>query len=327
MRASALRSTSTGSPDPSLPTSNAEAAHQSTSQGASSGCSPVSGSCTLDASILNPATFNCVIKIGSGGPDKTARCSAAPAAARNALGENGLAVPLCPDAEIAAPVAPNAAAVRKIVPTFPGSCTPANTTSSGGQTPSGAPTKSSNFVTRGATSAATPCGCSVSASPSKSRSVVVNTGKAISGRPINGASRSRYLAPASLNKTASMRHPERNASSTSLTPSTPQNPDSVGIPPRSAIRNCFSHRLSRLVSTAGAARTVEDCAVVGPLHERGVRTFRVTPGGAPGAPGGVLIARKRSILPTINALHQSPESRFSLVFRCYLRTSAGSGFR
>src|ERR1700675_1311671 len=115
MRASALRSTAAGTPDPSLPTSNAEASHQSTSHGARNGCSPVSGSCTLDASILNPATFNCVIKIGSGVPDKTARCSAAPADARNALGENGLAVPLCPDAEIAAPVAPKAAAVRKIV--------------------------------------------------------------------------------------------------------------------------------------------------------------------------------------------------------------------
>src|SRR6202011_94914 len=57
-------------------------------------------------------------------------------------------------------------------------------------------------------------------------------------------------APVSLNNTASIRHPERSASSTSLTPSTPTNPDSVGIPPRSAMRNCFSHRLSRLVSNA-----------------------------------------------------------------------------
>ncbi len=81
MRASALRSTSTGSPDPSLPTSNAEASHQSTSHGASSGCSPVSGSCTLEASMRNPATFSCVIRIGSGVPDNTDRCSAAPAEA------------------------------------------------------------------------------------------------------------------------------------------------------------------------------------------------------------------------------------------------------
>src|SRR5277367_6718065 len=49
-----------------------------------------------------------------------------------------------------------------------------------------------------------------------------------------------------------MRQPEVSASSTSRTPSTPTAPDSVGRPPRSAVRNSLSHRLSRLVSTPGA---------------------------------------------------------------------------
>jgi hypothetical protein len=73
------------------------------------------------------------------------------------------------------------------------------------------------------------------------------------------------------------------------------------------MRNCFSHRLSRLVSTAGADRSVVAC----PVSTRGARARRGALGGAPGAPGGVLIARKRSILPQQNALHQSSET-FSL---------------
>src|SRR6267143_5378790 len=48
-----------------------------------------------------------------------------------------------------------------------------------------------------------------------------------------------------------MRQPERSASSTSRAPSTPTNPFSVGRPPRSAMRNSLSQRLSRLVMSAG----------------------------------------------------------------------------
>src|SRR2546430_12670209 len=50
-----------------------------------------------------------------------------------------------------------------------------------------------------------------------------------------------------------MRQAELSASSTRRAPSTPTAPDSVGRPPRRAIRNSLSQRLSRLVSTAGAA--------------------------------------------------------------------------
>src|SRR5713226_7508271 len=49
-----------------------------------------------------------------------------------------------------------------------------------------------------------------------------------------------------------MRHPERSASSASLTPSTPTKPFSVGTPPRRATRNSLSQRLSRLVSTVAS---------------------------------------------------------------------------
>ena len=49
-----------------------------------------------------------------------------------------------------------------------------------------------------------------------------------------------------------MGQPERKASSTRRTPSTPTEPDSVGRPPRSAIRNSLSQRFSRLVRTPGA---------------------------------------------------------------------------
>src|ERR1700730_5862957 len=44
-----------------------------------------------------------------------------------------------------------------------------------------------------------------------------------------------------------MRQPDRSASSTRRTPSTPTLPDSVGRPPRRAMRNSLSQRLSRLV--------------------------------------------------------------------------------
>src|SRR5712664_330362 len=47
-----------------------------------------------------------------------------------------------------------------------------------------------------------------------------------------------------------MRQPERSASSTSRTPSTPTKPFSVGKPPRRATRNSLSQRLSRLVRSA-----------------------------------------------------------------------------
>ena len=55
--------------------------------------------------------------------------SADPADARSAFGPNGSAVPTPSAGQVAAPVAPNASAARKIVPTLPGSCTPTSTTS------------------------------------------------------------------------------------------------------------------------------------------------------------------------------------------------------
>src|SRR5258708_23498871 len=91
------------------------------------------------------------------------RWSAAPAEARRALGENGLAVPLWPDGEVTAAVAPKAAAGRMMVPTLPGSCTPARTTIKGDAPLADGREMSSTAKVRGVTRAATPCGCDVAA--------------------------------------------------------------------------------------------------------------------------------------------------------------------
>src|SRR5690242_15033731 len=53
-----------------------------------------------------------------------------------------------------------------------------------------------------------------------------------------------------------MGHPERSASSTSRGPSTPTKPLSVGKPPRRAMRNSLSQRLSRLVSSGDSPARV-----------------------------------------------------------------------
>src|SRR5579864_9149351 len=113
--ASALCSTSRGRPAPSLPTNIATGLHQSTSHGANTASFPPASpslasalACATDASVCTPATRNCVSKIGKDIPATIGRCNAAPADARSAFGEYGLAVPLCPEAVVAAPVAPKA---------------------------------------------------------------------------------------------------------------------------------------------------------------------------------------------------------------------------
>src|SRR5258705_3860335 len=50
-----------------------------------------------------------------------------------------------------------------------------------------------------------------------------------------------------------MGQPESSASSTSRAPSTPTNPFSVERPPRRAMRNSLSQRLSRLLRSAGSS--------------------------------------------------------------------------
>src|SRR5450432_2899617 len=157
MRSSAPCTTSSGKPAPSFPTSSATGSHQSTSQGHTGAFrSALTASCTQDATVFTFRNLNCVIQITSDIPSKTGKCKAAPAEARIALGENGLAVPPCLVDAVTAPVAPNAAAVLNIVPTFPGSFTPASTTTSGEHIPSGTCNKSSTVNFRGCTNAATP---------------------------------------------------------------------------------------------------------------------------------------------------------------------------
>jgi hypothetical protein len=267
MRASAERTMSSGRPAPSLPTSRAMGWRQSTCQGENEAAD---SSLTHDAREWMPLSLSWVRRMGRDIPATTGRCRAAPAEARRDLGEKGLAVPLWPVAEVTAAVAPNAAAVRRMVPTLPGSCTPARTTRRGAHAPSGVMKRSSRANLRGWTRAATPWGCSVSAMPSKRRSVVRRTGKPTSGRPMKGASRSRWRSPDSLKRTASMRQVERRASSTRRGPSTPTEPSSEGRPPRRAMRNCLSQRLSRLVRRSGEAAGLGAEGIGGRLAKVGV---------------------------------------------------------
>ena len=82
---------------------------------------------TRGAVNLHAATRSCASNTGIAIPRKQRKRSADPADARSALGDHGSAVPRV----ATAPVAPNASAERKIVPTFPGSCTAASTITSG----------------------------------------------------------------------------------------------------------------------------------------------------------------------------------------------------
>src|SRR4029077_7483184 len=124
--ASAACSTSGGRPAPSLPINIAAGSRKSalsslTSLAASSDRAPA-------AIIFTRAILNCASKTGTAIPRSTGNRSAEPAEARNAFGDKGSAVPRA----ATTPVAPNASADLIIVPTFPGSCTPTITTTSGG---------------------------------------------------------------------------------------------------------------------------------------------------------------------------------------------------
>src|SRR5258707_1592533 len=166
MRASALRSISSGRPAPSLPTRRATGWHQSTSQGARSegaaspegdalkrapttasdswaggtACrAPTSGggeptfSRTLEASVRMPAILNCVKRMARDTPARIGRLRAAPAEARSAFAEYGLAVPLTPEAAVAGPVAPKGAAGGGEGPPLPGPCPPPRQTRGGAE--------------------------------------------------------------------------------------------------------------------------------------------------------------------------------------------------
>jgi len=92
---------------------------------------------------------------------------------------------LTPEAAVTAPVAPKADAVRKIVPTLPGSCTPASTTRSGSTR-----LRNTQQVVEAGHTRFDQSGHSLRVlgigTPSKRRSVVRKIGMAISGRSISG---------------------------------------------------------------------------------------------------------------------------------------------
>ena len=85
------------------------------------GWSSAESSRELEARVRMEDARNCARRIGRAMPARSGRCNAAPAEARSAFGEKGLAVPLWPEAAVTAAVAPKAAAVRRMVPTLPGS--------------------------------------------------------------------------------------------------------------------------------------------------------------------------------------------------------------
>src|SRR4029077_18490603 len=100
-----------------------------------------------------------------------------------------------------------------------------------------------------------------------------------------------------------MGQPERSASSTRRTPSTPTNPLSVGSPPRRATRNSLSQRLSRLVISAGS------------LAERGLRA--VLPGAAIPRQGNKFQVKEVNRLRLRRSEFEG-NSILLLCFRCYL---------
>src|SRR5271155_2778406 len=198
------------SPAPSLPMNIAQAARNCPAD--ESGIAFASRGAGFDApaKILSPATRSCASNTAGAIPRSSGSRSAEPAEARSALADHGSAVP-----RVAAnPVAPNASAERTAVPTFPGSCTPASTTTKGKS-----PRKiSSKPDSRGRTSAAIPCGCSVAATPSKSRSVV----RKIRELEFAAVARlARCFSPAGLTRHAPKIKRERSASPTRCGPSRP----------------------------------------------------------------------------------------------------------
>ena len=120
------------------------------------------------------------------------------------------------------PAAPSPSAVRTMVPTLPGSCTPSSTTT----TPPARGTESARASSAGGSiTAMTPCGCSVSASSASARSST-----ATSGTPARRQRRfERRAARSSFQRRLRPRRgasptPAASASSTSRTPSASASP-------------------------------------------------------------------------------------------------------
>src|SRR5260221_13883564 len=92
MRASAEWTISSGRPAPSLPTRRAMGWHQSSSQGAEGGSPAEEFLWTQVAMVEIALSLNWVSRMSRAAPATSGRWRAAPAEARRALGEKGLAV-------------------------------------------------------------------------------------------------------------------------------------------------------------------------------------------------------------------------------------------
>jgi hypothetical protein len=158
-----------------------------------------------------------------------------PADARITLELNALTVP----SPSTTPALPNASAERRIVPRFPGSCSPTTTTI--GPTCKRSKTSSvENCFT--CTSAATPCGASLGTLALKSLSGSSRVSTCV---PICGSRRSARFCADSRKNTAWNFSPLRIASSRMRTPSMAQNPSAVGSAHANACRNSFTSALCR----------------------------------------------------------------------------------
>ena len=135
---------------------------------------------------------------------------------RSTLGLVRSAVPL----RATRPDAPSPSAVRRMVPTLPGSCTASSTRAT---LPRGV-AMSSRVQARGSTTARIPCGCSVSASASSSPGVTSTSG---TPRPASAILRAEPRGvPSNAGETAAPRTgmPAARASSINRTPSASASP-------------------------------------------------------------------------------------------------------
>ena len=153
-----------------------------------------------------------------------------PADARTSLELKRLTVP----SPSSTPAAPKASAERRIVPRFPGSCTPAM--ASTGPVLDLVSTSSGECSFQ-RTSAATPCGVSLGTALANSLS---GRSRVSTFAPIWGSSLADLFCAEMLKNTARKRSPLRMASSRSRTPSMAQQPSRVSSPWAKARRNSLT---------------------------------------------------------------------------------------
>src|SRR5829696_2223532 len=205
-RASARAARSAGTPRASLPKSHSTGPVRRAPSPSRVASPPPSA-----ASTVTPAPRSAGSSSSSGAPRTTSTWKTLPALARTAFPPKGSADPA---PNTTAP-APHASAVRRIVPAFPGSASSAIAPDSVG----GAAATASAGTSRGAHTATSPWGVTVSDSPAAAFSVTTRTGTSVP------ASRSRCAAAAaSVANTSRTPSGSASASRTAWRPSARNSP-------------------------------------------------------------------------------------------------------